>query len=206
MSEEQVKPPLPPAPAGVADPEQLDAAEERWAKCPLRDCKKNSELLYEDFYLRDIRTNRLMCSACAVRAEMGYMAREVLRASDDRFFQGNQAHNFIVLGVMGAAAALSALLSFMAGWFYFAFIIGGAVGAGAAALARRLTSRKVTREMHYFGAAGIVLGSLLGMMIYAASLGVPFEYIFAGGFGLINVGASAAGMFGAAWGVLLRRI
>lgn len=203
MSQEPVTT-MPNPPYGVNDPEQLSAAEERWAKCPLRDCKRDNELLYEDFYLRDIRTNRLMCSACAVRAEMGYMAREVIKASDDRFFQGDQRHNFIVLGVMGAAGTLAALLSFMIGWFYFGFIIGGAIGGAAAALARRLTQRKVTRQMHYFGAAGIILGSLLGIFFYGLYTGIPFEYALQ--FGMINAGASAVGMFGAAWGVLMRRI
>jgi MFS family permease len=203
MSEEKLKP-LPAAPIGITDPEQFAAAEERWAQCPLSQCKRNTNLLYEDFYLRDIRTNRLMCSGCAVRAEMGYMAREVIKKSDDRFFQGNQMHNLIVFGVMAGAAAISGLLSFMIGWFYFGFIVGGAIGGAAAALARRFTARKVTRQMHYFGGAGIILGSLLAMLLYSFYLGVPFEYIFSSN--LINVGASAAGMFAAAWGVLMRRI
>jgi MFS family permease len=203
MSEENLKP-IPAAPIGVTDPEQFAAAEERWANCPLNNCKRNTSLLYEDFYLRDIRTNRLMCSGCAVRAEMGYMAREVIKKSDDRFFQGNQLHNFIVLGIMTGAAAISGLISFLIGWFYFAFIVGGAIGGAGAALARRFTDRKVTREMHYFGGAGIVLGSLLAIFLYSLYLGVPMEYIFSSS--LISVGASAAGMFAAAWGVLRRRI
>src|SRR6187402_497346 len=139
MSEEKIKP-IPAAPVGITDPEQLAAAEERWANCPLSSCKRNTNLLYEDFYLRDIRTNRLMCSACAVRAKMGYMAREVIRASDDRFFTGNQSHNLIVLGVMAGAALLAGFASIFVGGFgfygyYFAFIVGGAIGGAGAALA-----------------------------------------------------------------------
>lgn len=205
MSEEQLKP-LPAAPAGVTDPEQFGAAEERWEKCPLRDCKKNNELLYEDFYLRDIRTNRLMCSACAVRAEMGYMAREVLRASDDRFFQGDQTHNFIVLGVMTAAGIVSGLLVSLVAFIYFSFIIAGAVGAAGASLARRMTSRKVTRQMHYFGGAGIVLGSFIGVALYGLFRGIPLEFILSSGYGIFDVVISIAGMFVAAWGILMRRI
>ena len=202
MSEEKIKP-IPAAPVGITDPEQLAAAEERWANCPLSTCKRNTNLLYEDFYLRDIRTNRLMCSGCAVRAEMGYMAKEVLRASDDRFFQGNQAHNFIVFGVMAAAGTIAGLISFVLG-FYFSFFAGGAIGATGAALARRLTARKVTREMHYFGAAGIIAGCFLAIVLYSMFYRIPLEIIFAGA--LINVGVAAAGMFAAAWGILLRRI
>jgi hypothetical protein len=205
MSEEKLKP-LPAAPIGVTDPEQLAAAQERWTNCPLSTCKRKNELLYEDFYLRDIRTNRLMCSGCAVRAEMGYMAREVMKASDDRFFQGSQAHNFIVLGVMTGAGILSGFLSSLIGFIYFSFIIAGAVGGAGAALARRWTARNVTRQMHYFGGAGIILGSYIGVALHGMSLGIPLELIISSGYGLIDVVISVVGMFAAAWGILQRRI
>jgi hypothetical protein len=202
MSEEQIKP-LPAAPIGVTDPEQISAAEERWENCPLRDCKRNNTLLYEDFYLRDIRTNRIMCSACAVRAEMGYMAREVIKASDDRFFQGTQLDNLIVFGVMLVAGAIGAAISFMV-WFYFAFIIGGAIGGVATTLARKLSGRRVTRQIQYFGVAGVIAGSVLAIFGYSIMSQIPFEYLFTSS--ILSVGASAAGILAAAWGVLLRRI
>jgi hypothetical protein len=205
MSEEKLKP-LPAAPIGITDPEQLAAAEERWAQCPLSTCKRNTKLLYEDFYLRDIRTNRLMCSACAVRAEMGYMAKEVIKASDDRFFTGNQAHNLIVFGVMGAAGIISGFLSGLIGFIYFTFLVGGAIGGAGAALARRWTGRKVTRQMHYFGGAGIIIGSFIGVALHGMSLGIPLEFIISSGYGLFDTAVSAAGMFAAAWGILQRRI
>lgn len=198
--------PIPPPPEGVTDSDQIEAGEERWQECPLKDCKRNPELLYSDFYLRDIRTNRLMCSACAVRVEMGYMAREVVKKSDDKFFQGSQMDDLIVFGLMFVASLISAIISQLLGFFFLIpFMIGSAIGGSAAIMSRRLTQRRVSRRTPYFGLAGIVIGAMLagplffffqtGFLLFDSRLIFNFDSIL-----------SAVGMGMASWGIFMRRI
>lgn len=186
--------PIPPPPEGITDPDQIAGGKDRWANCPLKDCKRNPDLLYEDFYLRGIRSNRLMCSACAIRVEMGYMAREEVKKADDRFFQGTQLDNALTFGVMFGASLIANILSSLIGWFLIGFFIGGAVGGAAAPLARRLSGGRATRQMHYVGAAGIVIGAIV-------SLFVPIGFS-----DVLTAIVCSFGMGAAAWGILQRRI
>ncbi|MEM9951676.1 MAG: hypothetical protein AAF846_08760 [Chloroflexota bacterium] len=181
----------PPPPAEITDADQIAAGEERWQECPLKDCKRDVDLLYEDFYLRGIRSNRLMCSKCAVRVEMGYMAREEVCKSDDRFFQGTQRDNLVVLGVMFVASLIANVISSFV-WFYFAFLIGGGAGGAAAPFARRLAGKRVTRQMHLVGGVGIAAGAIVAYLFIVPNL--------------FSIVICSFSMGAAAWGILQRRI
>lgn len=205
MSEINNQKPMPAPPAGVTDPDQIAGAEDRWANCPLKDCKRNPDLLYEDFYLRGIRSNRLMCSACAVRVEMGYMAREEVKKADDRFFQGTQLDNMVTLGVMFAGSVVVNTIMFFIGFWYLAILFGGGAGAAIATFARRLAGKRVTREMPYFAIAGIVAGALLAPTIYYLLTFKIFIFDLTLAFNISSIIASIA-MASGAWGVFMRRI
>jgi len=196
---------LPAPPEGITDDDQLAGGAERWQNCPLRDCKRKHELLYEDFYLRDIRTNRLMCSACAVRTEVGYIAREVVKATDDKFFTGTQVDNFITLGVMLGASLVGNMLSLLLGFWFFAFFIGGGIGGAAATFSRRLTQGRITRQVPYFAIGGVVLGALLaGPVFFLLRTGFLILDLRV----IINLSViiCSIAMASAAWGIFLRRI
>lgn len=197
--------PMPAPPEDPIDPDRVAGAQERWTECPLRDCKRNPELLYADFYLRDIRTNRLMCSACATKTEIGYIAREVVKASDDRFYTGNIKTDAILFVAMFIGSIIANVLSLLIGFFYFAFIIGGAIGAGLALQARRLSGKKVTRQTPYIGITAIIIGALLTPTIwFLFQTGILF-FSFGMIFNLSTI-ACSLGMIMAAWGVFMRRI
>lgn len=191
---EQVVNPIPAPPEGITDSEQIAGGEERWTECPLKDCKRNPELLYSDFYLRSIRSNRLMCTACVVRAPTGYMAREEARQHDDKFFQGTQLDNARTFGIMLVASVIANIIASFIPFFYFAFLIGGAAGGFAAPLARRLSGGRSTREQHYIGAGGIIIGAIIALYIPIGFL-TPLDMI-----------ACSAGLGMTAWGVLQRKI
>ncbi len=191
MSEQTVNP-IPAAPEGITDPEQIAGGEERWAECPLKDCKRNPELLYEDFYLRGMRSNRLLCSKCAVRVEVGYMAREEVKKADDKFFTASTFDDVIVLGLMLFASLAANALAIFLPSFYIELFLGGAIGAGAAALARELTQNRVSRETQYWGIAGIIIGALFPLYI--------------GRWARIDILICTGAMIGASWGIFLRRI
>ena len=209
MTEEQIQQTdssMPAVPEGITDADRIAGAKERWENCPLRDCKRDPELLYADFYLRDIRTNRLMCSACAVRVEMGYMAREVVKATDDKFYKGTQLDNLLVFIVMFVASLISAAISQFLGFFFIIpFFIGTAIGGSAAVMSRRLTKRRVSRQTPYFGIAGIIIGAVLASpAIFFAQTGILFLDTRI----LLNFNSilSAVGMAMASWGIFMRRI
>lgn len=157
MSEQPAKT-IPAPPEHIIDPEQLAGGEDRWANCPLNDCKRNTDLLYEDFYLRGMRSDRLLCSKCAVRVEVGYMAREEVRKADNKFFQASTVDDLIVLGLMFFASLVGNALAVFIPSFYVELFLGGAIGAGAASLTRTITEGRVSRETHYWGRLASLLG------------------------------------------------
>lgn len=216
-----VEKPLPEPPDNVDDPDQVVAAEERWTECPLKDCKRDLDLLYQDFYLRDVRTNRVMCTACAVRTEVGYMAREVVKASDDRFFQGTNTDYVIVFfAMLGASFGLNLLLTLIpiGGFFIWiiAGVVGSAVGMALAQQVRRLTERRIGRRSAEVAVAGLIVGMLLmplgwfvfsfgfaGLQLISLLFTNPSIYLSAIGIGgVIFTGAMAL----SSWSVFKRRI
>lgn len=193
-----------PVPADITDPDQIAGGEDRWANCPLKDCKRDADLLYEDFYLRGIRSNRLMCSQCAVRVEMGYMAREEVKKSDDRFFTGSQADNAIVFGVMLAGSIVANVIMLFIGFWILAIFLGAGVGATIATYARRLAQGRITRQMPYYAIAGIVVGALLAPTVY---IFLTFGFLtFAPTFNIFITLVTSVAMGSGAWGIFLRRI
>lgn len=194
---------MPPPPQSPIEPEREAAAEERWHDCPLRDCKQNSNLLYSDFYLRDMRTNRLMCNACTVRTSAGYIAREVVRSHDNRFYTGDILSDSILFGVMLVGSLGANIFSMFIG-FYYGFMVGGAVGVSLALLARKLAHKKVTRQSHIIGTAGIIAGAVIA----PTALSILSGYFEINIVGIFNGGlmACTAGMVIAAWSVFLRKI
>lgn len=213
--------PIPEPPAGIDDPDRLSGGQERWTECPLRDCKRDAELLYQDFYLRDIRTERLMCTACAVRTEVGYLAREVVKASDDRFFQGtNNDYLVTFFAMLGASFGLNLILTLLPiGGIFLWFIaaaVGSAVGVAIAQQTRRLTGGRVGRRSAEVAVGGLIVGALLaplgwfvlnfglvGLRIFTALFTDPFIYFSPLGLdGVIFTGAMGI----AVWGIFKRRI
>lgn len=209
--------PMPPPPQGVDDPDQIEAAQERWTACPLKDCKRDPDLLYQDFFLRDIRTNRVMCTACAVRTEVGYLAREVVKQSDDRFFEGTNQDYVVVFGVMAGASLGANLLSTIIPiggiflWFILA-AVGSGLGMYASRYARKWTGGRVGRQSGEVAVAGLVVGLLLmpfvwgilnfGTMALSFILTPEVYTAIIGLDGLILTGAMAL----ASYGVFKRRI
>lgn len=203
MTETKIDKSMPPPPENPIVPERVAGAQERWEQCPLRDCKNSADLLYSDFYLRDRRTNRLMCNACTVRTDAGYIAREVVRSHDNRFYTGDILTDGILFAVMLAGSLVTNVLAMRID-FYYAFIIGGAVGAGLALTARRLAKKKVTRQTHYIGTGGIIFGAIFAPVV--ANLLGGYGTLTIDSFLNISLLACTVGMVTAAWGVFLRRI
>lgn len=199
---------MPSPPEPNIELERIAGADERWQLCPLRDCKRDSELLYEDFFLRDVRTNRLMCSACTVRTEIGYMAREVVKANDDRFFTGTLSNDARIFLATAALSTVVNVFVHMIGFWYFAIMIGGGAGYYIGTTARRVSGKRITRQSPYVAIGGLVLGAFLSVIPFMLLNGIPLQLLLvapqvAFDFGVI---ICTAVMSGTVWGIFMRRI
>lgn len=207
--------PMPEPPDGyITDDAQINAAERRWEQCPLRDCKKNPELLYEDFYLRDIRTDRLMCSACAISTEVGYMARETLRQQEDRFFEGTTEDYVIVFAVIAAMSAVVNAVMLWIGFWFLAIFVGGAVGAFIGRTARNLTGGRVGRYSPQVAVAAVAAGAFLAPVLFwlvnAPGFGLQFLFsslsFYLGQVFSLSILICSGTMAMAIYGIFMRRI
>lgn len=168
--------PPPPPPEHITDPDRIAAGEERWQACPLNDCKRKPELLYEDFYLRGIRTDRLMCSQCAIRMEVGYIAREVAKAQDDKFFTGTRLDYVIVfLTTLLLSFGANAMLMYLSYWFV-ALFVGFAGGWLVSKIATRFTKGRVGRYSPQVAIGGALLGLLVSPPVIF--VGTSFVVLF----------------------------
>ncbi len=205
--------PMPEPPDGyIEDDEQLSAAKRRWKQCPLKDCKKNPELLYEEFYLRDIRNDRLMCSACAVSTEVGYMARETLRKQEDRFYAGTTEDYMIVFAAIAGMSAVVNAIMLAIGFWFLAIFVGGAVGAFIGRTARNLTGGRVGRYSPQVAVAAVVAGAFLAPVLFwlvsAPGLQVLFSSLqfYIGQVFSLSILICSGTMAMAIYGIFMRRI
>lgn len=207
------KAPLPPAPDGVTDPDRLEGAAERWEHCPLKDCKRDMDLLYADFYLRDIRTDRLLCSACVVRTEIGYQAKEVVREFDNRFFDAKTTDYIITFAAVGALGLAVNALAMVIGFWFLSIFIGGAAGTFIGQQARRLTGKRIGRQSAYVATGAAITSALLAPIAlgivrgYGAIFFIQPSAYFSG-LGIINLSLwlCAVPMASAIYGIFMRRI
>lgn len=206
--------PLPPPPDADIEADRTELAQERWTHCPLRDCKRDANLLYEDFYLRGIRSDRLMCSACAVRTEVGYMAREIVKKSDDRFFAGTTTDYAIQFAVIaGLSLVVNTIMQFIGFWI-LAFFVGGGAGMFIGRTARRLSGGRVGRQSANLAVGATLIGALLSPIGFGlfqgggafisfllSDLSIYFRFLF--DFAVIITTAIMAATI---YGIFMRRI
>ncbi len=116
--------------------------------------------------LRCIRCNRYMCMKCVVHTPVGYVCRECAHQHDNRFFDATSTDGLLIFatcaGLTGIGAALIAAINLPLFFLLFlGFPIGGAIGEAAL----RVTKRRRSRNSHWLGAGGAVVGGLIGAII-----------------------------------------
>lgn len=158
---------MPPAPRDAGE-DVTQYAQERWQHCPLRDCKQQPPLLYEDYPLRDLRTDRLLCSACTVRQGMGYVGREAVQTDAGTSLMGIVA-DYVV--TCTSALCLSVLLHSIllwvgAGIWLLAIAAGMASGLLIGAASTRLAGAQAGGTAGFAAVGGILLGTLGAPSVY----------------------------------------
>ena len=146
------------------DPSAYDTLrQEREATCPFKPCRGLDQ---DEFYLRDIRTNRLLCNWCAVHTSVGYIGKDVAKQQEARYFKGTTTDYFIVFGVTTALSAVANTIALFIGFFIFALFVGGVAGPSIGTAARRATGGRVGRYSPQVAVAGVIAGALISPTIF----------------------------------------
>jgi hypothetical protein len=139
--------------------------------------------------LRCNRCNKPICTRCAVQTPVGYRCKECVGQQQAVFYTGG-ALDYVIAGVISLVlgGVASYLMTLLGAWF-FALILGPAVGIGIAELVRLAVRRRRTRYLWIVVAVGMVVGSLPALLLALFSL---WSLVTLGLFLLLAVGAAAA--------------
>lgn len=139
--------------------------------------------------LRCNRCGKPICTRCAVQTPVGYRCRECVGQQQAAFFTGG-AVDYVIGGaialVLGGIA--SYLMTLLGAWF-FALILGPAIGIGIAEAVRLAVRRRRSRYLWLVVAGGIVVGALPALLLALVSL---WGLLTLGLFLLLAVGAASA--------------
>ncbi len=126
-----------------------------------------------DTELRCNRCERYMCVDCARRTPVGYTCRECARGHENRFYQGSLLDYVLVAAVSAIGGAVTVLAAMLVGGFLIlGFILGPAIGGGAAQLALQITGRRRGRHSGYVSAGSLFLGGLAAAFLLAGGISI----------------------------------
>jgi tetratricopeptide (TPR) repeat protein len=139
--------------------------------------------------LRCNRCGKPICTRCAVQTPVGYRCKQCVGQQQAVFYSGG-AGDYVIGGViallLGGLAGF--LMSLLGAWF-FALILGPAVGIGIAEVVRLAVRKRRSRYLWAAVGAGIVVGSLPALFLAFSSL---WALLTLGLFVVLAVGAASA--------------
>ncbi len=139
--------------------------------------------------LRCNRCSKPICTRCAVQTPVGYRCKECVGQQQAVFYTGGPV-DYVIAGaislVLGGVA--SYLMTLLGAWF-FALILGPAVGIGIAELVRLALRRRRSRYLWIVVAAAMVAGSLPALLMALFSL---WSLVTLGLFLVLAIGAATA--------------
>jgi tetratricopeptide (TPR) repeat protein len=141
--------------------------------------------------LRCNRCGKLICTRCAVGTPVGYRCKQCVGQQQAAFYSGGTLDYVIAGGialVLGGIASF--LMSMLVSWF-FALILGPALGIGISEAVRLAVRRRRSQYLWLVVGAGIVLGSLPALVIALLSLNL-WPLLSVGLFVALATGAAVA--------------
>lgn len=116
--------------------------------------------------LRCNKCGRYMCPECAVQTPVGYRCRQCVRQHEDKFFKADQSDEIKIFAVCAGLMLIGgAIMSAIGFGLFLALIAGFPVGGGVSEMALRVVQRRRGRYSGQIGAAGAVIGGLIGGML-----------------------------------------
>jgi tetratricopeptide (TPR) repeat protein len=171
--------------------------EEAVGPAPADEVPLDDEVLYcyihpnAETVLRCNRCGKPICTRCAIQTPVGYRCRQCVGQQQAAFYSGGAADYVIGGGiavVLGGIASF--LMSMLVGWF-FALILGPALGIGISEAVRFAVRRRRSRYLWLAVGGGIVVGSLPALLIALLSLSL-WPVFTVGLFVVLAAGAAAA--------------
>jgi tetratricopeptide (TPR) repeat protein len=171
--------------------------EEAVGPAPADEIPPDDEVLYcaihpnVETMLRCNRCGKPICTRCAVQTPVGYRCRQCVGQQQAAFFSGGVADYVIGGGialVLGGIASF--LMSMLVGWF-FALILGPALGIGISEAVRFAVRRRRSRYLWLAVGGGIVVGSLPALLVALLSLSL-WPIFTVGLFVVLAAGAAVA--------------
>ncbi|CAG0981379.1 hypothetical protein ANRL2_02466 [Anaerolineae bacterium] len=116
--------------------------------------------------LKCYRTGVPICMKCAVKTPVGYISKETAREQADKYFN-IASYDYIIatLVAFGSLLVSGVVLVRFIPFFYFMFLIGGAVGGGIAEIVWRAIRYKRGRYTTYAVGAGMIAATLLLILL-----------------------------------------
>jgi hypothetical protein len=141
--------------------------------------------------LRCNRCGKPICSRCAVGTPVGYRCRQCLGQQQAVFYSGG-ATDYVIGGLIAVVlGGLAGFLMSMLGYWFFALILGAPVGVGISEAVRFGVRRRRSKHLYLVVGAGIVLGTLPGLLLSLIALDL-WALLTTGIFLVLAVGAAAA--------------
>ena len=171
--------------------------EEAVGPAPADEVPPDDEVLYcaihpnVETVLRCNRCGKPICTRCAVQTPVGYRCRQCVGQQQSAFYSGGTADYVIGGGialVLGGIASF--LMSMLVGWF-FALILGPALGIGISEAVRFAVRRRRSRYLWLAVGGGIVVGSLPALLVALLSLSL-WPIFTVGLFVVLAAGAAVA--------------
>jgi hypothetical protein len=114
--------------------------------------------------LRCNKCDRYMCAECAVQTPVGYRCKQCVRQHEDKFFNATDTDLIVVFAACAVLAGVGAVIVQYIGFIFLILLLSLPVGGGIAEIALRLTQRRRGRYSGHIGAAGVVVGGIIGVM------------------------------------------
>ncbi len=116
--------------------------------------------------LRCNKCGRPMCVQCAVQTPVGYRCKECVRGIQAKYFNANPYDDLIAFGVAAVATGVVGYVISSVGLpIFITLILGFPAGGAIGELIVRAVQKRRSLNMAKFGAAGAVLGGILGAVL-----------------------------------------
>jgi len=141
--------------------------------------------------LRCNRCGKPICVRCAVRTPVGYRCKQCVGQQQAVFYTGGGVDYLFGALIALILGGLAGFLMLALGAWFFALILGPAIGIGIAEVVRFAVRRRRSKYLWLAVSAGIVAGAVPGLLLGLGGLGL-WSLLTLGIFLVLAVGAALA--------------
>jgi len=141
--------------------------------------------------LRCNRCNKPICVRCAVQTPVGYRCKQCVGRQQAVYYTGGAVDYVAGALIALVLGGLAGFLMLALGAWFFALVLGPAIGIGIAEIVRFAVRRRRSKHLWLAASAGIVVGAVPGLVLRLGRLDL-WSLLTLGLFLVLAVGAAAA--------------